>query len=527
MGIIKKIILLVIVAVFSAACSVIEYPETETVINTEKSESSSNQTQSQTPSPLSEGENSIMLFNIKKEAFTVKEQFEEIDRDRAYKALYGYEGSGYVQLDTGEELVFELEASESQHYRFGLCVCTQSAVISLSINDVEVGAYNIIEAFSFEEFSLDGIYMEKGVNTVKLKVLSGICYLDFYFVSDTYIPYDARYSVSRQSATKDADGTVLDLMNYLGETFGKKILTAQHCTPNSNAELNAVYQITGRYPAIRCGDLGKYSRNYSGADKDQNCEIELALDWAKGGGIVSFSWTWYEPLTDNDVSRYYSSQTTFKLNNAFTLRELAQLTPDHLAALLDANEISDECYQLILDIDDMAQNLKRLQNADVPVLWRPLMEAGVGWYWWGDCQPDSFIWLWRLMFDRMTIYHGLTNLIWIWNGENQNFYPGDDYVDIIGEDIYNMSDTSNLPRFNSTSRYTTKRKITAMTECGLIPDPDILKRDNAMWAWFGLFRGDYIVADNGLYFSEVNTKKRLNHAYNHELTVTLDELRIT
>ena len=47
--------------------------------------------------------------------------------------------------------------------------------------------------------------------------------------------------------------------------------------------------------------------------------------------------------------------------------------------------------------------------------------------------------LWRLMFDRLVNYHGLNNLIWVWttsaSDDAATWYPGDDYVDILGMDI--------------------------------------------------------------------------------------------
>ena len=45
------------------------------------------------------------------------------------------------------------------------------------------------------------------------------------------------------------------------------------------------------------------------------------------------------------------------------------------------------------------------------------------------------------MYDRLTDYHGLHNLIWEYtstgvNDEFMAWYPGDDVVDMIGADIY-------------------------------------------------------------------------------------------
>lgn len=51
--------------------------------------------------------------------------------------------------------------------------------------------------------------------------------------------------------------------------------------------------------------------------------------------------------------------------------------------MVSNGEITQNCYALISDIDHISEALKPLADADVPVLWRPLPEAGGGWYWWG------------------------------------------------------------------------------------------------------------------------------------------------
>ena len=52
--------------------------------------------------------------------------------------------------------------------------------------------------------------------------------------------------------------------------------------------------------------------------------------------------------------------------------------------MVSNGEITQNCYALISDIDRISAALKPLADADVPVLWRPLPEAGGGWYWWAQ-----------------------------------------------------------------------------------------------------------------------------------------------
>ena len=51
-----------------------------------------------------------------------------------------------------------------------------------------------------------------------------------------------------------------------------------------------------------------------------------------------------------------------------------------------------------------------------------------------------------MLYDRLTNYHRINNLLWVFNaneigspnvGDYADFYPGHDYVDILATDIYN------------------------------------------------------------------------------------------
>jgi len=49
---------------------------------------------------------------------------------------------------------------------------------------------------------------------------------------------------------------------------------------------------------------------------------------------------------------------------------------------------TEENIALLNDIDTMARKLKQVQDAGVPVLFRPLHEAEGGWFWWGAEGPE-------------------------------------------------------------------------------------------------------------------------------------------
>jgi mannan endo-1,4-beta-mannosidase len=92
------------------------------------------------------------------------------------------------------------------------------------------------------------------------------------------------------------------------------------------------------------------------------------------------------------------------------------------------------------ELDLIAKGLQELEDAGVVVLWRPFHEMNGGWFWWGAKDSDSFIKVWRHMFDYFTATKKLDNLLWVYGPNHGNktaaYYPGDRYADLIGLDAY-------------------------------------------------------------------------------------------
>lgn len=141
------------------------------------------------------------------------------------------------------------------------------------------------------------------------------------------------------------------------------------------------------------------------------------------------------------------------------------------------------------DLDKIAPYLLQLQSAGIPVLWRPLHEAAGKWFWWGAGTADSYKKLWILMYDTFK-KKGINNLIWVWTSEGNDgaWYPGDDYVDIIGIDMYGRNGTAitadeAAARFNALAyRYPTK--MITLSECGTVAEIPAQWDADAKWGWF-------------------------------------------
>ena len=303
----------------------------------------------------------------------------------------------------------------------------------------------------------------------------------------------------------DPDATVQTraLMEYLTRSYKTAVLSGQQNIDDAAY----IAELTGRHPAIVGFDLMDYSpsRVERGASSD---EIDEAITWSARGGIVTLSWHWNAPADLVDSEEYpwwrgfYTEGTTF----------------DIARAMYDRN--STERQLVVRDIDAIAAQLQRLADAAVPVLWRPIHEASGGWFWWGARGPEPHQMLWRLLYDRLVNHHHLHNLIWVWNGQHADWYPGDAYVDIVAEDIYDGAGNHGpqQERYLEASRYPAMAKMVALSETGALLDPTELEASAARWSWFMLWSGDFATGQ------EWNTDELKRAVYASDFVVTRDEL---
>ena len=301
--------------------------------------------------------------------------------------------------------------------------------------------------------------------------------------------------------------------DYLRGVWGKSVIAGQaDLTWKDSVDMaERVRADTGKYPAL----MGYDFMNYDGSESSGQRQTEEAIAWWRKGGLVSFHWHW---RIGN--GKFYAHEADAAKNTGFTIP-------------MDKN--SEGYRQIDKDIDMVAVQLKRLQDAGVPVLWRPLHEAAGGWFWWGRARADgvapsaAFIQLWRHMHERLVNVHGLRNLIWVWNGQDPAWYPGDDVVDITGYDIYDQADNqtygAQLPIYRKTRH---GGQPVALTETSYIPDPDKMAADGAWWLWFMVWNdgdGPAVTDKNNFWSGEYyNTGAHKKKVYNHPNVITLDKL---
>lgn len=370
---------------------------------------------------------------------------------------------------------------------------------------------------TFEACAVHGVLMSAGVHTVTVTKSWGWIWLDSLTVTPAQPIPDSVYEVEPILINPNATEEARALYAYLCDSYGKVTLAGQHCDYGTvGAECSAIYDVTGKYPAIIGFDMMDYSpaRTQLGA---MGSSVEQALKFHEQGGIVTFCWHWNAPTaslkdgTDNGNPRWWGGFYT--RNTDFDIAAVMNGTDPEGKAAIDA------------DIAEIARQLLRLQEAGVPVLWRPLHEASGGWFWWGAKGAEACKQLWLYLYHELTDTYGCNNLIWVWNGQDAAWYPGDEYVDIIGQDIYEDKHvySPNSSLFAEIVEYSGGNKPIALTENGVVPDIDQMIETKTRWLWFNTWSGDF-VRKQLRYSEEYTEAELLKKVYDSDYVITLDEL---
>lgn len=438
--------------------------------------------------------------------------------------LTGYSGEGYLagfnrNPDDAVEAICNVDAA--QHYDITVSVYADTPVTNaLLVNGEELGTFTIEESGHFVRVTFSGVYLPKGEVSLSIREIDGGFALDYFEISDYDEMYRMEYRESYQLNNKNASENTKKLMEYMSRNYGAKVLTGQYAAGTSNTEVDLIFQLTGKYPAIRFGDLTGYTKNSSSPKSNA---IEAAQAWAERGGIVGLMWHWDAPT---GVSSVYAKDTTFSLIDAMTDKNLAMMPREEIDELYDNEEITEECYALLNDIDTIAGELKVLTEQDIPVLWRPLHEASGDWFWWGADGANAYRWLWKLLYTRLTDYHGLNNLIWIWNGQSEEYLVSEKLYDIASLDIYLPADKKYSSRYEQyvlLSRMTGGEKMLALSETSSIPNMNDMFRDHCIWSFFGLWYGEYLMDKDGKFSEKYTSADAMVELYNSEAAVTLED----
>jgi mannan endo-1,4-beta-mannosidase len=328
-------------------------------------------------------------------------------------------------------------------------------------------------------------------------------------------------ALSNTSATKEAQ----NVYNYLVQQNGKKILSGAMANVNNNNDFaDWINKLSGKYPALTCYDY--IHQHYSGQNWINYTNITPAKTQWQNNGLVAYMWHWRVPKSQDDyINKNYSN---YDYNASFDVN-----------AALTAGTWQNECINA--DIAQIAGFLKLLQDENIPVLWRPLHEAAGdyswgSWFWWGSKGVDATKKLWIYLHDKLTNEYGLNNLIWVWTAQTSDAganasvdkikaaYPGNDYVDIVGTDIYADDDASQVAIYRLLQQMTGGKKLITLSETGLVQNPDKCITDGAAWSYFMIWYTNDIHKTSATTDDFGNTQQSLKSVMNSSYVINRDQM---
>ena len=238
-----------------------------------------------------------------------------------------------------------------------------------------------------------------------------------------------------------------------------------------------IKDVTGDYPAVYGWELGRL-------EIDQSVNIDsVPFDKMKQfirqgydrGAVITISW---------------------HLNNPLTGKSAWDPAPGTVASILPGGE-KNALYKNWLDkVAAFLLSLKGNKGESMPVIFRPFHELNGSWFWWGKnhCTPDEIKQAYQFTVKYLRDEKNLHNLLYAFNTDRYNSkeeylerYPGDEWVDVIGFDIYQREKDNEKFIKDIDGMFSTleaiaaeKNKIPALTEFGYGGLPD------STW-WTGTF----------------------------------------
>lgn len=477
----------------------------------------------------------------------IKAECEDLSGAELWTSIYenqlpGYSGEGFAYV-TSKAITLEVEAPEEGMYqidvRYAQILDKSGRDQTISVN----GKKNMIKfpyTDKWTDISMGVFRLNKGTNEIEISPQYGYAAYDTITITKA-MPND--YSKATSTLTdSNATSETKALMKYLKSVYGNHILSGQqeiygggmNGDGNMEKEFDWLLENTGKLPAIRGFDMMNYNPLYGWEDGT----TERLIDWVtKKGGIATVCWHINVPI---DFKNYTLGDEVDWKDCTYKNYQSSNGTFDTSKAVVEGTK---EYEYFMAAVDDLAEQLLLCQEAGVPIIFRPLHEAqgnegnygdGTAWFWWGDRGAEVYKELWKLLYTTLTEKYELHNLIWEFNSYNYanspTWYPGDDYVDIVAYDKYNVENNrddglSSGPNVSAISRIfnylynlVDGGKMLAISECDTVPTVENMTVEDAGWLYFCPWYGDYLMSER------YQGPETLSEIYNSDYCITLDEL---
>ena len=291
-------------------------------------------------------------------------------------------------------------------------------------------------------------------------------------------------ALSNPSPTEEASALFQNLnqVRQNAVLFGHQDDLAYGVEWREEAGRSDVKEVAGSYPAVYGWEIGHIEH---GAEKNlDNVPFRKMREWIREGyergGVITISWHADHP----------SGGSSWDVEGLE--RPVAQVLP------------GGEYHQTFMTwMARTADFLERLTSVDeggneigIPVIFRPWHEMSGSFFWWGDAfsTHEEYQELYRMTVRYFRDERELDHLIWAYSPNSMseferedywNWYPGDEYVDVLGFDDYyttwgGYGDEDGVGRLSGHLAWLVEAaeargKVPALTETG---EKDGLKTDD-------------------------------------------------
>ncbi|MBN1338257.1 MAG: T9SS type A sorting domain-containing protein [Bacteroidales bacterium] len=329
--------------------------------------------------------------------------------------------------------------------------------------------------------------------------------------------------VSAQTVPADPEMIKISktLLHYFDTIYQKKIIGVMRGTKNASK----TEELTGEYPAMVEEDLSGWHKTAWSSTYANTVQAHINTMtevWEKENAIPGMSWHWGNPLTGGgDYPACKIDLTEEQFNNMVT-------------------EGTEEYRIMMEDLRKHADYLQQLTDRNIPLIWRPLHEIDGGWFWWTDkVNPENTVKLWKIMYNYLVKEREMHNLIWVYSAGignpakkdmdyRRSYYPGDEWCDIVGIDLYGYDyrDTGIYEFWHGPQSYQeafdvmqelAPDKMVVLSETDALPNMEKTFHDHpnfAKWLW----------AMPWWAFEDRNPEEWIEKTYTHENIVMQPDL---
>jgi hypothetical protein len=264
------------------------------------------------------------------------------------------------------------------------------------------------------------------------------------------------------------------LLQFISNISGTQTMAGQHNRESQQGNfIQIMDNVTGDYPALWGGDFLYESDQIANRPN----MIAYEIQGGQQGAVISLM--------------YHACPPTQSESCNWQGGVLSSLTNAQWSDLVTNGGTLNHVWKSRLD--NIAPYLLQIQNAGLPMLFRPQHEMNQGAFWWGGRPgPNGTVKLFQITHDYLVNNLGLTGIVWVWSMQDiwdsstnsydfSEYDPGSSYWDVMALDFYDGAGYTTA-KYNDMTSYAGSKPI-AIGECEVLPTPAILAAQ-PRWIYF-------------------------------------------